>query len=502
MKKKMHPLQIFHAMVEIIRQNIFLIFILFVLNYNSDRWLMVYGKWAFIIFLLGTFIFLIISWFVTTYEFKNQTAHMYRGVFKKRHTSVPLYRVQNLQRKTPFYFKIFGVTTLTLETGIQQDGADLSFDAVSLEEAGRIEQLLDDYRAEKRAEEAEDLEEGLDPEAANTLLLAEGSQASRKERKVHFTPTKKEVLKASFLSFSFLAIIPLAITAFIKLEDLIDVEEQMSGIFAVISKSWLSISLTIIAVLIVAIVFGIIYAYLRYGKYEVSSDQNRIYIRSGVLTEKSFSIQKDRIQAVQINQPFLKKLLGLAEVRFISASTGLGEENDISSLYPFLPVKRAYSILGEILPQFHVLDQLERLPRESLRLKFLRIPWLVVFALGLLYFIGWKYWWILLIITTFVYVSRYFTYRNTRYKMEGPFIQFRVGGLSSTSFITTRRLVTEIEVEQGFLQARFGLLTIKTHNRTAHNHVELLEDVPEEIGEVFRNWYATRLEEIEIDSRS
>src|SRR5690625_7566636 len=90
MRKRMHPLFIFNAMFQVIRDNIFIIFLLFILNFRNDGWIFKYGRWAFFLFLLGTLIYLIAAWFVTTYEFKDQTAHMYRGVCKKKHSSVPL----------------------------------------------------------------------------------------------------------------------------------------------------------------------------------------------------------------------------------------------------------------------------------------------------------------------------------------------------------------------------------------------------------------------------
>lgn len=494
MRKRLHLLYIFHAMIQVIRQNVFLIFILFILNFTNDSWIFKYGRWAFLIFLLGTLIYLIASWFVTTYEFKDQTVHMYRGVFNKKHSSLPLYRVQNIQRKTPVYFKWFGATSLSLETGIQEDGADMSFDALSLDEARHIEELLDDYRKEQVEDQGAEIEVG-----GEAIDIEGEDDRAESSRRVHFTPTRKEILKASFLSFSFLAIIPLALTAFFKLEEIMDLEEQMTGIFATITDSWLSLSITVAIILVIAIIFGLVYAYLRYGKYEVASDGQRIYIKSGVLTENAFSIRKERVQAVQINEPFLKKLLGLAEVRLISASTGLGETSDVSSLYPFLPVKRAHSILGEILPDFQLLEGMEKLPKQSLKIKMLRIPWTLIGAIVLLFFIGWKYWWGLPILAVIIYLRRYFIYRNTRYKMEDGFIQFKLGGLSSTSFITTRKLVTEIDTSQGFLQRRFGLVSISTTNRTALFHIEVLEDVPEKVGQEFIHWYTNRLEDIEIE---
>lgn len=494
MKKRMHPMRIVHSMFEVLRGFLFVIILLFI-NRGSDSWMYKYGFWAFILFLIGTLIYLIASWYITKYEFKDETAHTYKGVFRKKHTSVPLYRIQNVQRKTPIYFKWFNVTSLTLETGIMEDGANVQFEAITLEEADRIEELVNDARKKQRAMEAEeqgfDVDEGIETEV--------GEEKPKSERIIHFNPTKREILKASFLSFSFLALIPITFTFLLNLDELFDIEEHMSGLFETVTSSFFTIVLTIIGTLVISTIFGIIYAYLRYGRYEISSDEDRIYIRSGILNEKSFSIRKDRVQAIQIKQPILKKALGLAEVKLISASSGIGEENEISSLYPFLPVERAFSILGEILPDFKILYNMNKLPKEALMVRMLRIPWTVLIALVVVIIVDLKYWWVVLGLIVIIYSRRYFMYRNARYKIEGSFIQFKVGGLSTTVFLTTRRLVTEIEIEQSILQKKWDLVSMVTYNRTAIFHVEVLEDIPSSVGEEFRQWYVDRLDDIELD---
>lgn len=495
MRKRVHPMHIFQSIVDFIRQNIFLIIILFVLNWGRDDAIFTYGRWAFIGFIILSIIYMIIAWMMTTYEFKDETAHLYTGVFKKSHRSIPLYRIQNVRRNVPFYFKLFQITSLTLETGMSQESGSLHFKALSNKEADRIEQLLSEVKLSTREEEVEEYDENTSAKLTEHIF-----EEINPKQIIHFNPTKKEVFKASFLSFSFLAIIPLAITGYFKIEDVIDIEDQLTGIYSLITSSWISIFITVILSLIAICIFGIVYTYLRYGKYEIASDETNIYITSGVLNEKSFSVRKERVQAIQINQPFLKKILGLAEVKLISASSNLGESSEVSSLYPFLPVKRAYSILEEILPQFTVLDEMNKLPTRALKVKIMRIPIFSLIVLGGLLWFAPRFWWIALIILAITYLTRFFEYRNTRYTMEGPFIQFKVGGLSSTVFITTRKLVTQIEVEQSILQRKYDLTSIKTYNRTGFYHVEFLEDIPKEVGTEFIHWYAKRLNEIEYES--
>lgn len=73
MRKRMHPIQIAYTFFETLRNSIFIIILLFVINWNNTSFLFKYGRWAFILFLVIGFITIIISWSVTTYELKDQT---------------------------------------------------------------------------------------------------------------------------------------------------------------------------------------------------------------------------------------------------------------------------------------------------------------------------------------------------------------------------------------------------------------------------------------------
>ena len=75
-------------------------------------------------------------------------------------------------------------------------------------------------------------------------------------------------------------------------------------------------------------------------------------------------------------------------------------------------------------------------------------------------------------------------------------IQFKKGGLWSSWFITNRKKVIEIEVNQSFLQQKLGLATIQTINQTKPTHEEELMDIPIEVSEEFIKWYGKRYDDI------
>src|SRR5699024_12209582 len=65
--------------------------------------------------------------------------------------------------------------------------------------------------------------------------------------------------------------------------------------------------LTIFSIAIILVGSGVLWTFLKYGKYEIASDQDHIYIHMGILSERSLMIRKDNVQAIQIIQTPIKK---------------------------------------------------------------------------------------------------------------------------------------------------------------------------------------------------
>src|SRR5699024_4186580 len=157
-----------------------------------------------------------------------------------------------------------------------------------------------------------------------------------------------------------------------------------------------------------------------------------------------------------------------------------GEEKsvEIGSSYPFLQREKAKGLLDELLRHFSLHEAGNIFPRESLYIRLMRIPWLWLVATGLILWFKKEWWFISPILFITTYLSRYFTYKNTRFSWEGKTIQFKTGGISTDIFITNRKKVIEVYTEQTIVQKKLGLATINTVNREKPVHHEQLQDIP------------------------
>lgn len=496
-----HPLSIGFQIYELIKNSFFLILLLFVIRRSSDAWYFVYGRYAFLLFVGLRLFYIFASWFVEKYEWKDRTFHIHKGLFVKRTSTIPFSRIQNVTRKTTVFHKLFGLTSLTFETAMDGEDDSIQFEVISKKHAEFLIELVQPGKQQ-------DLLHHENDETLQENEELEQKTVQEESRTIHFTPEKKDLWKASFTSLSFLAIIPLIFAGLDFVEPFLPDPDKLKGFFQVLLASkWLFVIILIFAV-IISVTIGVGRTFIRYGKYEISSDARYIYINRGVIDESFFAIEKRKIQGLEMKQTFLKRVFGLVEVKLISsANPNSGDESvNVNSLYPFLPINKAYDLIEEILPSYQLQTiQLERLPRKSLWVKLVRPSWLWIIATAALFYFKpelfgiEQMWWILsLILLSLIILQRILDFLHTRYAVKDDQVQWWQGGLTTRMFITKRRNVIEMSYSQSRLQRFFQIATITTLNRSIPTHIETINDLPLPFVLDFEKWYLKRKGDIEI----
>lgn len=483
--KRYHPLLILFDLWELIKNTFFVFIFLYVIKAGSRSPFITYGRILFFIVIGAALIYIVLKWFTHKYELDERSFHLYDGIFIKKERMIPFSKIQNVNKHTSLFHQFFQVTSISFETGIAGEEAAVKFKVISQKEAAQMEQYI--------AGREDDVHLPIVEKAAT-------------DRTIHFRPTKRDTLKASFTSLSFLVLIPVLFSFYSKVDEIFDVDEKTKGFFSYIIHSVWIVTVIVLIVVLGSVVFGIVRTFVKYGKYEISSDPERIYINKGVIDETAFSIAKDKVQAIAIEQSFTKRLFGLAEVKLTSAGSLSLEEDasDINSLYPFLPVRRAYEMVSELLPAYEVTLEMKRLPRKSLWARLLRPSWLWMIITAVLFyfkpaFLGVKLsWWILSAVLLIVIIAaRVLDFLNTQYILNDRFIQLKTGSLTTSLFLSRRDKVIEVKVSRNIIQKWLGLASIETINRGKPIQHNEIKDIPLEFAETFYKWYMGRIAEIE-----
>ncbi|MDK8643096.1 PH domain-containing protein [Niallia taxi] len=486
---RLHPVKMLLDFVSLIKTNFIIIFFLYVIHFGTDSKLWLASQYLFAVFILLAIVYNFFNWFFYRYTVKDEAIHISSGVIKKSERVISLSKIQNIQKRTTVIHKLFNISSITMETGESGDNGSIALAAISKQEADWLETIASIVYDEEISEASE---EEKDPDS-----IVE----TQNEREIHFIASKKDVLKASFTSLSFFALIPVVFTIYSNMEDLLPVTSIMGDWLKAIMRYWWMIAITLVIFTFIAIAFGVITTYWRYGKYQILSDSKRIYIRKGLVDEVAFSILKEKVQAIEVIQSPLKRILRLAEVKLVSAGETGEEDLKTNSLYPFLPVNRAYEIVHELLPEYKILPNMTSLPKTALVAKMLRPSILWLAALVVLLIFKQNLWYVSFAVLLIVYILRLLDFLNSSYIVKDEYMQMRTGSLETSLFLTKRSKVIEVEVAQSRWQRRFGLAKMGIVNRSKPIVHTSIKDVPYDAAVDFYYWYKKRGKDIRIEKQ-
>ena len=467
LSKRYHPAMIAVDLISFIKGSIGFVLILFIFNASSSSTWVIWGRYAFLIVCCFTVIWTILKWVFCQYEVTPYSIIERKGVFVKSQRTIPFSSIHNQKSNTTFIHRWLGLTSLTLETGTSGENAAFTFPVITAEEKKNILLHLEQKQERKEAE-------------SKTLG----------DRTIHFRSNKKDLIKASFTSLSFLAFFPLLSAIYFNLADFFHFEDTAKSAFEYLLIHWWMMIILFIIAMILSMIFGLFKTFTKYGNFVVSDDKDRIYIEKGIGNFVSYSILKHRVQAVVVEQSILKRLLGFVEIKLISAGGFEDEkEQETSSLYPFMPKQQAYQILQTMLPHYVVWEHMERFPVKVLWLKLLHPYYVTIFSgIGLAIFK--KEWlWVAAIVFIISLASRILDYLFTSYIRHGNTVQIRKGGFVNKTFVTHRERIQQITVEHSWLQRKFNVATLIFFNRAKPMHESKLYGLSKEEAGTFFSWY-------------
>ncbi|MFJ2045394.1 PH domain-containing protein [Paenibacillus taichungensis] len=505
--KRQHPLAMLWSLWKLVKNSFAFIVFLFILRHGSPSTWIMYGRIVFYVAIAFSVISIIWSWFTLRYTADDKAFQIYSGVFNRTRRTIPYTKIQNVNRHTSLFHRLFRVTSIRFETGIKGEDATFQLQVVSLSESDRLEKVVAGHITEAivASDAVEPNEEPVTrPEHVTLEEDIPSTVKEELERIVHYKSTRKDIFKASFTSLSFLVLIPILGSLYSSVKDFFPDEKVTESILLTWLDTWWITALIITGLIAVSIMLGIVRTFVKYGDFQISSDRKRIYITKGMLEQTAFSILKERVQAVKITQSPMKRLLGLAEVELTTAGSVGESEQEVNSLYPFLPVKQSYDMISEILPSYQVTQEMQKLPRKSLWLRMLTPSWVWIIATGLLFYFkppilgqNQAWWMISAILLLWIVICRIIDFLHTRYVLNQNFIQLRTGALTSTLYISKREKVIEVQITRNLLQRWFGVASIQTVNRAKPVLHHTLNDIPLEAVESFQLWYMERSQNVQ-----
>ncbi|MEH3052771.1 MAG: PH domain-containing protein [Patulibacter minatonensis] len=318
-----------------------------------------------------------VEWRVTRYAVVDGGIRYRRGVFARREVDVPASRISALDTSRGILQRLFGVVALQVQTPGGGSRAELVLHAVSLQEAERLRRELG-HRGAERAPAATEQDPGESGEPSRTDVAPVFVAADRPPQEASeevFRMGMRELLLAGATSPSG-AFVGAGLAVFYgPISDLLG--DRTKDSVETTAQSAVESSPVLAAVLVLAavVLLSVASTVLAFARFRVTRDDRRLRVRRGLLTERTGTVQLDRIHALRIVETPLRQWLGFVAIE--AEVAGWAQQSDsIKAIVPFVRRSELPTLLPALVPGYRLPEgALTRPPSRATRRYVWRALW-------------------------------------------------------------------------------------------------------------------------------
>lgn len=439
------PLLIAYKGISLLRNALFFYLFLFVVKKDSTMAIIELGRDMFWGAVSLSVLYVLADWWSTTFQLDAHHLTKRSGVLIRKTQQIPIAQLEQATVKRYWFHRITSTVAYTYQL------------------ADANEQLKIDMIDEKK------------------FLL---NQASSDELdNIIFRPTNKQLAKATFTSFRFLLAIPLIASLYSKVDHFVQLDPYTLKFVEHLKSDTTWQVWTVVCYIVISILCALIFTFVKYGQDCVMKEEGKLIIQKGVVNQSKMIIELDKISGVEIRQSFLKRLLGLAEIRLQFKSK---DENDLQSIYPYFEYEQALTFVEGHFPQFTMAGEQQKLTKVSLIPRLFRGGLLAGFLFGVCFAVRtWlpiSFYWVGLALTLIVIFGVLAAYKQFRVSFDEDRIQLRYGIFGSKLTTIQIQNVIGLEVEQSLFQRSLGIQSITVRIYADQAAEYKLKDISEDTG--------------------
>jgi putative membrane protein len=410
-----------------------------------------------------------LDWQRRWFSFDGEVFRVDSGVLSRNHRSLDVARIQQVEIQRGPIQRLLGLAVLRVETAGSSSEPEVDLrvlpesDAVALRAAVRVS------KARLAAGPAADV----DPDH-----LGEPAQ-----REVLRVPTKHVVLAS--VTGARLLVLPALIgagfqfvgqqiSAFVEnwVERAVDAGIVGVGAEWFTGPDWRLILIGALVAVFLAVALAAIVGIVRDGNFRIDRVDDDLHITRGLLTTRESVVPLRRVQLVEVQRNWLRRLLGYSSIRIRSAGGSTGGEGRVT--VPLLHDRRVDALLGEVLPGVDGIPTLTAHPPTALRralwrwlrpaLILLALAWFVPEYVGFLdnAVTPWVRYGAVALLPVNT-VLAYVEYRHLAHGLTRLVVTARQGALSITTSLAPVVKVQAVSSRRNLFQRRLGLTTLHAH---------------------------------------
>jgi putative membrane protein len=427
--------------------------------------------------------FRILAWQRMHFSFDGEVLRVDSGVLNRSRRSLDVARIQQVEIHRGVVQRMLGLAALRVETAGSASEVEVDLRVLPEDDAVALRSAV---RASKARLARDGADHDGDPEAMD---------AAPEEREILRVPMKHVALAA--VTGAQLLVFPALIGGALQfvgqqfdrfvnqvIQQLVEAGIRSPEDVVETTPPWTLVALVVLGVLALSIVTAVVVGLLRDGRYRIVRIDDDLHVTRGLLSTRDSVVPLRRVQLVEVQRNWLRRLLGFATVRIRSA--GGSSEGDGRVNVPLLPGSDVDRLLREVLPGTPGIPELTSHPPEALRRAMFR--WLrptALLAAGI---------WFVPDLVPFFDLPReelvrqlalaalpvaaalaYVEYRQLAHGLTDRVVASRRGALSITTSVAPVVKVQAVTSRRSFFQRRLRLTTVSAHVAGPGAVVEVLD---------------------------
>lgn len=425
-RRMLHPTYILFGVLSVIKGFLPLIVIVLLRkpDWSNLGWYWYAGVGGFLL-LIALMAFL--TWKKFGFWLEEDRIIIRSGLFFRQEKTIYYTRIHSVNIEQPLIQRILGVVQLKIETPGGNNKADGILETLSKNEANRIKQLLRSY-SEAGAVRAESAGESENATADVSVAGFEGSELNAPDATAlsaakagagesHSAPSATlssysdsgparpeaasiqrqedtgpsvtldagKLFQAAATSLNFGLAIAFIAGLYSFADDFLNLilpdhffEQVVEDSVSQMSNTFFIVGLAVFVILF-AWVLSILLYILKYSGFTMRREGKQLSLTYGLLEKKSILFDPKNVQAVIVNESWLRQIWGYSEVKLQVVSSDKQEQ---LMLHPFIKVSEIQALIDRFVPGIKLPEpkELAPSPRKAL-IYYIRIPLLIVIVL-------------------------------------------------------------------------------------------------------------------------
>ncbi|MGH9802799.1 MAG: PH domain-containing protein [Blastocatellia bacterium] len=223
--------------------------------------------------------------------------------------------------------------------------------------------------------------------------------------------------------------------------------------------------LGIIGIALIGIIFSVIGSIVLFYGFRLSRRGDDLQRRYGLLTQRSSSLPRRRIQVLEIEEKAMRRLFGFATLRADTSGRDRERKDDNHGrdvLLPIIPTREIDELLPSLFPDFAD-DNSEWRRVSKLSIWRETIEASVIFLIIAIALFAWRgSWWAILplAVVPLIYLLYGVSYRQLGYALGESYLRTRRGWLGRSTHIVPINKIQAVEVHRTPFDRLWGVETL------------------------------------------